>query len=100
MGEKKEGAVHGHSHPHTQTKQVLKRMSYVIGHMNGIRRMVEEGRDCSDVLVQLGAVNAALRKVKVMILQDHIEHCIVDAVQQGDREALERLNEAFDKLME
>ncbi|MBR6343128.1 MAG: metal-sensing transcriptional repressor [Selenomonadaceae bacterium] len=91
---------HSHVHSHEQTEQVLRRMKYVIGHMNGIYKMVEEGRDCSDVLIQISAVTAALQKLKTIILQDHIEHCIVDAVQHNDHEAIERLNHAIAKLME
>ena len=79
----KDGTVisHDHGHAHTQTKQVLKRIHNIIGHMQGISDMVESGRDCSEVLMQLSAVKASLRKLKVIILKDHVEHCIVDAVQ-------------------
>ena len=91
---------HGHVHSHTQTKQVLKRINNIIGHMQGISSMVVEERDCSDVLIQLSAVSSAVRKLKVMILQDHIAHCIVDAVQQNDQKSIQKLNEAIDKLVD
>ena len=61
--------------------------------------MVESGRDCSEVLVQLSAVKSAINNTGKVILQDHIEHCIVDAVQCGDMEALEELNKAIDRFM-
>ena len=51
---------HSHSHPHTQTKAVLNRLSRAIGHLESVRRMVEDGRDCTEVLVQLAAVRSAL----------------------------------------
>ncbi len=89
--------VHSHSHSHTQTKAVLNRMSRLIGHLESIKKMVEEGRDCSDVLVQLSAVNAALQGVGKVILKDHISHCIVDAVRDNDQETLEKLNKAIDQ---
>ena len=89
---------HGHSHSHTQTKAVLNRMSRLIGHLESIRKMVENGRDCSDVLIQLSAVDAALHGVSRVILKDHINHCIVDAIRNGDSEALEKLNKAVDTL--
>ena len=60
---------------HTQTKAVLNRLSRAIGHLNAVKRMVEQGRDCSDVLIQLSAVNSALKNVSKIILKDHIEHC-------------------------
>ena len=92
--------THEHAHSHAHTKQVLRRLSYAIGHMHGISNMVEEGRDCSEVLVQLSVVDASLKKLKVIILKDHIEHCITDAVRQGDQEALRKLNDAFDKMLD
>ena len=51
---------HAHGHHHTNTKAVLNRLSRAIGHMESIKRMVEEGRDCTEVLIQLSAVKAAL----------------------------------------
>lgn len=90
---------HGHTHSHAHTKAVLNRLSRAIGHMESIRRMVENGRDCSEVLIQLSAVKAAINNTGKVILQDHIEHCIVDAVESGDKEALEELNKAIDRFM-
>ena len=90
---------HGHTHTHTHTKAVLNRLSRAIGHLESIRRMVEEGRDCSEVLIQLSAVKAAINNTGKVILQDHIEHCIVDAVREGDTKALEELNRAIDRFM-
>ena len=91
--------THTHHHPHTHTKAVLNRMARLIGHMQSVRRMVEDGRDCSEVLLQLSAVDAALKNVGKIILKDHMEHCIIDAVQDNDREALIRLEQAIDRFM-
>lgn len=91
--------MHTHHHAHTQTKAVLNRMARLIGHMQSVRRMVEDGRDCSEVLLQLSAVDAALKNVGKIILKDHMEHCIFDAVQDNDREALIRLEQAIDRFM-
>ena len=90
---------HAHTHPHTQTKAVLNRMARLIGHMQSVRRMVEDGRDCSEVLLQLSAVDAALKNVGKIIIKDHMEHCIIDAVQNDDREALTRLEQAIDRFV-
>ena len=90
---------HGHTHSHTHTKAVLNRLSRAIGHMESIKRMVESGRDCSEVLIQLSAVKSAINNTGKIILQDHIEHCIVDAIESGDHEALEELNKAIDRFM-
>ena len=90
---------HSHSHTHTQTKAVLNRMARLIGHLESVKTMIEQGRDCSEELIQLSAVDAALRGVGKIILKDHIEHCIVEAVQEGDRQAIEELNKAIDQFM-
>ena len=89
----------GQSHVHTNTKAVLNRLSRAIGHLESIRRMVEDGRDCSEVLIQLSAVKSAINNTGKVILQDHIEHCIVDAVESGDHEALEELSRAIDRFV-
>ena len=91
--------THPHHHSHAQTKAVLNRLSRAIGHMESIKRMVEEGRDCSEVLIQLSAVKSAINNTGKIILQDHIEHSIVDAVEHGDRDAIKELEKAIDRFM-
>jgi len=83
-------------HSHKNTKAVINRLSRAAGHLESVKRMVEDGKDCSEVLVQLSAVIAALNSTGKVILKDHMEHCIVDAVESGDREAIENLNKAID----
>ena len=92
-------STHPHHHSHAQTKAVLNRLSRAIGHMESIKRMVEEGRDCSEVLIQLSAVKSAINNTGKIILQDHIEHRIVDAVEHGDRDAIKELEKAIDRFM-
>ncbi len=89
---------HAHGHTHTQTKAVLNRLSRAIGHLESVKRMVEDGRDCTEVLVQLAAVRSALSGTAKVILKDHLEHCI-DDVSAGDSDQLAALNEAIDKFM-
>ena len=88
---------HGHEHTHTQTKAVINRLSRAIGHLESVKRMVEDGRDCTEVLIQLAAVRSALSSTAKVILKDHLEHC----VSEGDdsSEQLKMLNEAIDKFM-
>ena len=90
---------HTHTHTHKETKNELNRIAKIIGHMNAIRTMVESGRDCSEVLIQLAAVDAAIKSLSRVILKDHISTCIVDAAQRGDQTALEELNRAIDKFI-
>ena len=91
--------AHGHVHSHAQTKSVINRLSRAIGHMESIKRMVEEGRDCTEVLIQLSAVKSAINNTGKIILQDHIEHCIVDAVEHGDKDAIKELERAIDRFV-
>ncbi len=84
---------------HEHTKAVINRLSRATGHLNAVKKMVEEGRDCSEVLVQLSAVRAEIANVSKVILKDHLDHCIVDAVKGDDMLAVQRLSEAIDKLL-
>ncbi len=90
---------HGHVHSHQHTQDVTNRISRAVGHLESVKKMVESGRDCSEVLVQLAAVRGALDSVSRIILKDHIEHCIVDAVEEGDQSALDALSDAIDKII-
>lgn len=90
---------HVHHHKHTQTRAVINRLSRAIGHLESVKRMVENDRDCADVLIQLAAVRSAINSTGKIILKDHIEHCVVDAVEEGDKEAIERLNRAIEQFI-
>ena len=84
---------------HEHTKAVLNRMSRTIGHMNAVKKMVEDGRDCSEVLIQLSAVRSEITNLSKVILKDHIDHCIIDAVKENDEAAIEQLKGAIEKLL-
>lgn len=94
-----DGTVVTHTHTHEHTKAVLNRLSRAIGHLESIKKMVENGRDCSEVLIQLSAVKAAINNTGKVILQDHIQHCLVDAIESGDRKEIEELNKAIDRFI-
>lgn len=91
------GHSHNHTHPHTQTKAVLNRLSRAIGHLESVKRMIEDGRDCTEVLVQIAAVRSALSSTAKVILKDHLEHCITE--DQSATEQIQALNDAIDKFM-
>ena len=90
---------HGHTHDPKEVRAIVNRLSKAVGHLESVKHMVEEGRDCSEVLIQLAAVKAAIGHTGKLILKQHISHCIVDAVETGDDEAFEKLNQAIDPLM-
>lgn len=93
------GHGEGHGHVHANQKAVINRLARCIGHLEAIKRMVEDGRDCSEVLVQLAAVKSAINNTGKVVLKDHIEHCIVDAVASGDQKTIDDLNDAIDKFL-
>ena len=93
------GIPHSHGHVHENQKAVINRLSRAIGHLEKVKRMVEEGHDCSEVLAQLAAVRAAPDNSGKGTLKDHVRHCMVDAVAAGDQEAINDLIAAIDKLI-
>ena len=93
------GIAHSHGHVHENQKAVVNRLARAIGHLEKVKRMVEEGYDCSEVLIQLAAVRSALDNTGKVILKDHMRHCMVDAVAAGDQEAIDDLCQAIDKFM-
>ena len=93
------GIEHSHGHVHENQKAVINRLARAIGHLEKVKRMGEEGYDCSDVLVQLAAARSALDNTGKVILQDHMRHCMVDAVAAGDTDAIDDLCQAIDKYM-
>ena len=93
--------AHSHSHPHVHEskKNVVNRLARAIGHLEKVKRMVEDDCDCAEVLIQIAAVRAAIENTGKVILQDHIQHCIVDAVEQDDEQALDSLCQSIDKFI-
>ena len=89
----------GHPHHHENTRAVLNRMSRAIGHMESIKAMIEDGRDCSEVLIQIAAVRSAINNIGKIILEDHIRHCVVDVLETGDQKVLDDLDEAINKFV-
>ena len=93
------GLPHEHGHVHENQKAVINRLARAIGHLEKVKNMVEEGRDCTEVLVQLAAVRSALDSTGKVILKDHMRHCVVDAVSAGDQASIDDLCMAIDKFI-
>lgn len=93
------GAEHKHVHSAAEKKAVLNRLSKAIGHLEAVKRMVERDEDCSQVLIQLAAVRSAINNTGKVVLKNHMNHCIVEAVEANDQDAIEMLNEAIDKFV-
>lgn len=89
----------GKAHRHENTKTVVNRLSRAIGHLEAVKKMVEEDRDCSEVLIQISAVKSAVNNIGKLILQDHLNHCVAEAVSTGDNTELKKFSEAIDKFI-
>jgi DNA-binding FrmR family transcriptional regulator len=88
------------SHHKLKKEDLVGRLNKVIGQLNGIKRMIEEERDCPDVLIQIASVRAALAKFGLMITEDHVEHCIVSSFQKGmGQQSIASLNKALKQIL-
>lgn len=84
---------------HEHTRAVLNRLSRATGHLNAVKKMVEDGRDCSEILIQLAAVRSEITNTGKIILKDHLDHCVINAVRENDEDAITYLKKAIDKLL-
>ena len=88
------------SQRHRSRKEVADRLAKIEGHVHGIGKMVDEDRGCSDLLLQIAAVRSALDKAAKIILEDHMETCLLEAVKSGKAdESLIDLKEALSKFL-
>ena len=90
---------HSHTHDPQQVRAIVNRLKRSIGHLDKVRRMVEDGEDCADVLIQLSAVKSEINNTGKLILKQHMEHCIVEAVRENDQTSIDKMNEAIDRFM-
>ncbi|HOV69422.1 MAG TPA: metal-sensitive transcriptional regulator [Clostridia bacterium] len=76
------------------------RLKKIEGQIRGISAMLEEERDCEDIIIQLSAVNSAVTNLAKIIMADHIEHCLVKAIKDGDEQAtIAKLKKAIDQFV-
>jgi uncharacterized protein len=78
---------------HTSHPEVVKRLKRADGHLRGIVEMIEAGRSCLDIAQQLHAVESAVREAKKMLIRDHVDHCLEQAVEAPGREAASVIQE-------
>lgn len=92
------------AYKHTPRSDKLKhdvgcRINRTVGQLNGIKQMVEEDRYCGDVLTQLAAVESAVKAISRMVMQDHLETCVVERIQDGDTQVTDEVMSLFKKFM-
>ncbi len=90
---------HGHFHSPEEKKKQINRLSRAIGHLNHVKLMIENDDDCADVLMQLSAVNSALKNLGKEIINEHMTHCITHAIEDGDTRAVEEFQKAVQKFI-
>lgn len=85
--------------PENEYKDLMNRLSRIEGQVRGVRRMVEEGAYCPDILIQVSAVNAALNSFNKVLLANHIRTCVADDIRDGKDETIDELVTTLQKLM-
>lgn len=90
---------HEHRHVHTNKKSVLTRLAKADGHLQSVMRMIDDDRDCAEVLIQLAAVRSAINNAGKVILRDHINECLADAVIHNDTDKIDELNKAIEQFI-
>lgn len=89
-----------HIHHHKHHKSVVNRLARIEGHVRAIKEMTQEGRDCPEILLQIAAARKALENTAKVILKDHLEGCVVDAIQHGnEKQVIEDLNKTLDHFI-
>jgi DNA-binding FrmR family transcriptional regulator len=86
---------------YTNDKEAVQaRLRRIEGQVRGLQRMVEEDRYCIDVLTQVSAVKSALESVALLLLNEHVDHCVTDAIRAGDgTEKVQELTQAVERLV-
>ncbi len=77
---------------------LIKRLNRVEGQVRGVSRMVAEDAYCIDVLTQIGAIKSAIDQVGILLLGDHIKHCVTDSVRAGESAKVDELVEAVNRI--
>ena len=90
---------HGHVHDPKEKKRQINRLSRIIGHLEYVKRMLENDEDCAQVLMQIAASRSALNGLGKEIINDHITHCIAHAMEEGDATAIEEFQSAIQKYL-
>jgi DNA-binding FrmR family transcriptional regulator len=75
------------THPHHDVKKLCQRINRIEGQLGGIRKMLESDKPCDEIIIQLNSAKSALQKISQIILEDHLDHCVLDAIRDGEGEA-------------
>lgn len=78
-----------------EKKQITSRLNRISGQLDGIKRMVDEDRYCADILIQLSAVDKAIKSLASIILDSHMHSCVLNGIQEGDLSKIDEVVELF-----
>lgn len=81
-----------------EKKDLTKRMNIIEGQIRGVKQMIEDDRYCSDILIQLSAINKAVESLKNIILSSHVENCVVYEIQSGNLEIVDEMMELIKRI--
>lgn len=91
------------TYQHHDVKKLCQRISRVEGQLGGIRKMLESDKPCDEIIIQLNSAKAALQKISQIVLEDHLEHCVLDALREGkgevQTESLKRALNQYTKMV-
>jgi len=71
-------------HQHHDIEKLCQRIKKVEGQLGGIRKMLENDKPCDEIIIQLNSAKSALQKISQIVLEDHLDHCVIDALKEGD----------------
>jgi DNA-binding FrmR family transcriptional regulator len=92
--------VSPHVHDEASLKQIINRLSRIEGHIRGVKTMVQESRPCPEVLIQIAAIRGAIDRVARIILDEHLEDCLIRAAKEGNIEVeIKELKAALDRFL-
>ena len=81
-----------------EKKKLTARVNRIVGQMNGVGRMIEEDRYCDDVLIQLAAIDKAVRSLSAVILEAHMNTCLIEKIKDGDYTAVSEVVDLFKRF--
>ncbi|GAB6078404.1 metal-sensitive transcriptional regulator [Hydrogenobaculum acidophilum] len=81
------------------SQELIKRLSKIEGQVRGIQKMVEEKRDCNEILIQISAVKSALNSVMLLLLEEHFNSCVKPSIESGDMKGVEEFIKAIKHLV-
>ncbi|PRS26216.1 cytosolic protein [Bacillus sp. RJGP41] len=91
---------HDHKHDHKHRKSVINRLARIEGHVRSVKQMATDDRDCPELLLQIAAIRKALDNTAKLILSDHLETCLVNAVHQGNEdEVIKDIKKALENFI-